>query len=262
MKGRSMMKLSSFLLCATFTLTAANLTAQPGPKAQAGPATVNLGAAAPFAVLGGTGVTNAGGATTITGDLGEYPGTSFTGFPPGVVIGTTDIGNTAALQAQASLGTAITYALGVKCPAGQKIPCVLPSAELGGLTFTPGVYIYAGVATVSGPVYLKGNGVYIFQFAGGLTVKPGGTVVLTDNATAADVFWVTKQATLGSTDVFYGNILSTTSVTFTATGSTSPVTTLYGRALAETVVSFAATDDVILPVSTSTNGNGNGKGKK
>jgi hypothetical protein len=234
-----MMKLSSFLVCAAFSLTAASLIAQPGLQP------VNLGAAAPFAVLGGSGVTNGGGATTITGDLGVYPNTLFSGFPPGVVNGSTYIADQTAMQAEASLGAAIKYALGVKCPARQKIPCVLPKAELGGLTLTPGVYSYSGVATISGKVYLSGDGVYIFQFAGGLTVLPGGEVVLENGATQADIFWVTTQATLGSTDDFYGNILSKTSVTFTATGST----TLYGRALAETLVTFAATDDVTIPVA-------------
>jgi hypothetical protein len=236
------MKLSSFLFCAVLSLTAANLTAQPGPK------TVNLGAAAPFAVLGGSEVTNNGGATTITGDLGVYPGTSVTGFPPsgpGVVVGSIDIANGAAGQAQASLGFAIKYALGVPCPPNQRpVGCALAS-ELNGVTLTPGVYINSGVVTVSGPVYLSGDGVYIFQIAGALIVDPNGTVVLEKGATAADVFWVTTQATLNSTDAFYGNILSKTSITFTATGST----TLYGRALAGTAVTFAGTDYVTIPLA-------------
>jgi hypothetical protein len=185
-----MMKLSSFLLCAAFSLTAANLTAQAGPK------TVDLGAAAPFAVLGGSAVTNAQFYTVINGDLGVYPGTSFTGFPPGIVNGTIDIGNGAAGQAQASLGFAIKYALGVPCPPKQVPPGCALAGELSGQTITPGVYKNSGVVNVSGPVYLSGNGVYIFQIAGALIVNPNGGVVLENGATAADVFWVTTQATL------------------------------------------------------------------
>jgi ethanolamine utilization microcompartment shell protein EutS len=236
------MKLSSFLFCAAFSLTAASLTAQPGLK------TVNLGSAAPFAVLAGSEVTNVG-ATVITGDLGVYPGTSVTGFlrtdgGPGIVTGNIDIANQAAMQAEASLLTAIKYALGVKCPPTQRpVGCALAS-ELGGTTITPGVYKNGGVVTISGPVYLSGNGVYIFQIAGSLTVNPNGTVVLQDGATAADIFWVTTQATLNSSDAFYGNILSSTSVTFTAPAGG---TALYGRALAETAVTFAAADTVTIP---------------
>jgi hypothetical protein len=240
-----MMKLSSFLVCAAFSLTAASLIAQPGLQP------VNLGAAAPFAVLAGSEVTNVPtDATIITGDLGVYPIKSVTGFAggtvggAGIVNGTIDIGNQAAMQAEASLLTAIKYARGVPCPKNQRSGCVL-AGELGGLFLTPGVYTNANVVTISAnPVTLTGDGVYIFR-VGGLTVNPGGGVILAGGATAADIFWVTTQATLGSTDDFYGNILSTTSVTFTASGST----TLYGRALAETAVTFAATDDVTIPVA-------------
>ena len=115
-------------------------------------------------------------------------------------------------------------------------------AELGGLTFTPGVYTFAGVAKLSGDVTLSGDGVYIFQL-GSLTVNPGGSVVLA-GATAANVFWVATQATLNSSAAFAGTILSTTSVTFTAKAGGTALT---GRALAQTLVSFAGPDTVTLP---------------
>src|ERR1035437_7849334 len=226
-----MNKLSSFLLCAVVTLglAAANLTAAPKPPPTLQP--VNLGSASTFAVLAGTGVTNAHSShTIINGNLGLYPaaGTAITGFTGenaasnccGIVNGTIDdtgsgepgTETTAAQHAVASLGIAINDAKGRACPAGQLIPCVLPSAELGGHTFTPGVYKFAGVATLTGDVTLSGDGVYIFQL-GSLTVNPFGSVVLAVGAKAANVFWVATQATLNSSAAFAGTILSTTSVT-------------------------------------------------
>jgi hypothetical protein len=253
----SLTKLGALLLCAAFTLCTA--VAAPKPK----PGTlqpVNLGAAAPFAVLAGTGVTNAGSSSTvINGDLGLFPadGTAITGFTGenapsnccGIVNGTiedTGFGEPgketlAAAHGAASLVIAINDAKGRPCPAGQVIQCLLPSAELGGKTFTSGVYTFADVATLSGILTLSGNGVYIFQL-GALTVNPGGTVVLA-GAQAAKVFWVTTQATLDSSLAFAGNILSTTSITFTGAGGT----TLTGRALAQTLVSFSGPDTVTRP---------------
>lgn len=258
-----MNKLSSFLFCAALTLclTTANLTAAK-PKTPPTLQPVNLGSASTFAVLAGTGVTNAGRShTVINGNLGLYPaaGTAITGFSGenaasnccGTVNGTIDdtgsgepgTETTAAQHAVASLSIAIGDAKGRACPAGQAIPCVLTKAELGGITFTPGVYTFAGAATLSTAVTLSGDGVYIFQL-GSLIVKPFGTVVLAAGANAANVFWVATQATLGSTGAFAGTILSTTSVTFTAGAGG---TVLTGRALAQTIVSFAGPDTVTLP---------------
>jgi hypothetical protein len=46
----------------------------------------SLGTAQFFAVLGASTVTNIGG-SVVTGNLGVWPGTAVTGFPPGTVTG-------------------------------------------------------------------------------------------------------------------------------------------------------------------------------
>src|SRR5688500_13374168 len=63
--------------------------------------TVPLGTSANYAVLGASTVTNTG-PSTLDGSLGLWPGTSITGFPPGLVLppGKTDTTNAAAKQAQ------------------------------------------------------------------------------------------------------------------------------------------------------------------
>src|SRR5579863_9789012 len=182
----SMKKLSSFLLCATFTLCPAVAAQLP----------VNLGSAAPFAVLAGSGVTSTGN-TVITGDLGVYPvaGTAVTGFSgenaggPGIVIGTiqdndTALETTAAQHAQASLTIAINDA---KARKGAFKPA---NTDLAGMTLTPGLYRAETILLITGGnLFLKGTGVYIFQIGTGLTVGVGAHVVLEDGAQAANVFW-------------------------------------------------------------------------
>jgi hypothetical protein len=227
----SMKKLSSFLLCTAFTLC-------PAVAANLNP--VNLGSAAPFAVLAGTGVTNTG-FTVITGDLGVYPapGTSVTGFfgenagGPGRVIGTIQDNDTspetfAAAHGQASLTIAINDAKG---RTGAFTPV---NTDLSTLTLTPGLYRADNTLLISGKkLYLQGDGVYIFQIRTGLTVGDGTEVVLENGAQAANVFWqVGTQATLGSGVIFKGNILAGTAITMKAG------TTLVGSALAKANVTF------------------------
>ena len=68
---------------------------------------VGLGTAEPFAVLGGSTVTNTG-STVIDGNLGVSPGTAITGFPPGAVNGTIDDADAVAMNAEADLTSATT----------------------------------------------------------------------------------------------------------------------------------------------------------
>jgi hypothetical protein len=74
----------------------------------------DLGTAASFAVLGAQTVTNTGD-TILYGDLGVYPGTSITGFPPGIVVvpGVIDDDNAVAESAQADALNAYNVAAGL-----------------------------------------------------------------------------------------------------------------------------------------------------
>ncbi|WP_405980194.1 ice-binding family protein [Streptomyces sp. NBC_00158] len=93
-----------------------------------------LGTTASYGVLAGSTVTNTND-TVINGDLGLYPGTSVTGFPPGIVNGVTRVApNAAAAQAKSDLVVAYDDA------AGRGPGTVLASSEIGGLTLAPGVY--------------------------------------------------------------------------------------------------------------------------
>ena len=121
-----------------------------------------LGTASSFAVLGGSTVTNTG-PSVITGDLGVWPGSSVTGFPPLTVNGAEHQTDAVALQAQSDLTTAYNSA------AAQPVTQDLTGQDLGGKLLTPGVYRFSSSAQLTGPLTLDGQGAknarFIFQIA-------------------------------------------------------------------------------------------------
>ncbi len=211
---------------AAITVTTIAL-ASPAAAASCPAATVRLGSAGNYAVLGASTVTDAG-ASTLNGSLGLWPGTSVTGFPPGVVLPpwTTDVANAAAMQAQSDLTVAYNDA------AARPITATT-TADLANLLLGPGVYSGPALSplSLSGPLVLDGGGnvnaVFIFRTESTLTTATASTVTLINGAQARNVFWqVGSSATLGTYSVFAGTILALASITVT-TG-----VTVKGRALA------------------------------
>ncbi|HEY5265781.1 MAG TPA: ice-binding family protein [Acidimicrobiales bacterium] len=189
--------------------------------------TLTMGAAAPYAVLAGSTITNTG-SSVITGSIGLSPGTSITGFPPGTVTGSTDPANAASLAAMNASTAAYLVA------AGETPFTTVPAGTLGGgAPLGPGVYQSASSLSLTGPLTLDAGGnpdaVFIFQSGSTLTTATGSSVVLTGGAQACNVFWqVGSSATLGTTTAFQGTILALTSATLN-TGAT-----VNGRVQAQT----------------------------
>jgi type VI secretion system secreted protein VgrG len=172
-----------------------------------------LGTADSFGVLGASTVTSTGN-TVVNGNVGLYPGTSITGFGPGIVNGTIYNNNAVAQQAQADALTAYNIL------AGEPVFHVLTGQDLGTLILAPGVYFFSSSAQLTGTLTLSGNGLYDFQIGSTLTTaagapsNPGSSVVLTGGAQACQVFWqVGSSATIGTYSDFVGNILALTSIT-------------------------------------------------
>jgi outer membrane autotransporter protein len=186
--------------------------------------TVPLGAAENFAILGGSTVTNTG-ATIINGNVGLSPGSSVTGFPPGVVInGAIHINDALANQAHADAFTAYTK-LAAETPTAN-----LTGMDLGGMILTPGVYRFNSSAQLTGTLTLNNGGdptaPFHFLIGSTLTTASNSLVTLLGGPDQ-NIFWqVGSSATLGTGTRFIGSIIALTSITLT-TG-----VTLDGRALA------------------------------
>ena len=181
------------------------------------------GAAQSFAILGGTSVTAAAGATQslINGDVGVSPGTSITGFPanattvPPYGVHANDAAAIAAQAATTSLYNSLA-AMGAGTPIGN---------ELGGEVYGPGTYSIGAANIAAGTnLTLSGAGVYVFKVASSLTANVGSTVTLF-GVDPCQVYWqVTSAATLNGVN-FAGNVVAQAGITI---GSNA---ILAGRAL-------------------------------
>jgi len=193
-----------------------------------GPALIDLGCAAPFAILAGSTITNTG-PSIITGNVGLSAGSALVGFPPGIIIGTQEITTPIAAAAKVCLTSAFLDGQ------GRSVNAISLPGNLGGLRLVPGLYhnsISSGISGTgaNGILTLEGgaNDVWIFQIGSTLTTDPATSIVLAGGAQAKNIFWIVgTSATLGTTSVFYGNILAQASITLN-TGAV-----LNGRALTQ-----------------------------
>lgn len=187
-------------------------------------ASIGLGEASSFSVLAGSTVTNTG-PSVIDGNVGVTPGLAVIGFPPANLVGASLIYSGAPSGTpQLDLTTAYNAAAGaISTPV---------ATELGNTAPVPGVYSGAlGVLEITGDLVLDADGdpnaEWIFQASSTLITASGSRVVLTDGASACNVFWqVGSSATLGTGSTMVGTVMALTSI------STQSATTVTGRLLA------------------------------
>jgi len=212
------------------------------PGNQAAAQDSRLGTAASFVVLAGTTVTNTGptviGDGYFGGDLGVFPGSSVTNFPPGTVVapGTIYAADLGGVAAQAQIDNTAAYGV----LAGE--PCDVTgilSGDLNGDTLVPGVYCFDSTAlfTTGGTLTLNlqgdPNSLFIFKIpadTAALVVQSGFTVSYINGSAPCNVWWqVADSVTIGTNAQFVGNILALTSISLD-TGATL----LPGRVFAQT----------------------------
>nr|ARM65344.1 ice-binding protein isoform 2 [Chlamydomonas sp. ICE-MDV] len=173
------------------------------------PSSVFLDTAKDFTVLAFTTVTNTG-PTTIGGRLGVSYGSQ--DVPGENEITYSDSGRANALDANISMGYVEDAYLDA---AGRDEGVVIINVvNIGGVTFTPGLYKTTGALEVSsGTLYLSGKGVYIFQMETTLLLCTGRQMVLSGGAEASDIFWVVgSSATFEVNSVVVGTVMAHQSI--------------------------------------------------
>ena len=210
------------------------------------PGAVNLGSASTFGIMATSAITNAGN-SVINGDVSLDPGTSMTGFPPGVVNGAIHINDAESAQARADLLVAYNFAKtlppGTTINAGEDLGALYP------LGIPPGTYTSGSTMSVATPLVLDAGGdadaVLVCQIGSSLTT--GASVSLANSAQAKNVFWVpTSDATIGVGTIFYGTIVAGRDTTG-VTGAVINGRILTGAITAGTIALDTNTVNVPLP---------------
>jgi hypothetical protein len=185
-----------------------------------------LDGAGSFEILAGSTVTNSG-PSQVAGDVGVFPGTSITGFPPGVISGVFHAGDFVAQAGQNSLSAAFVQASGLASSGAI-------AADIGGTTIKTGVWDASSSLAVTGTLTIDAEGnpaaVFIIRMASTLTTASNNsTITLVNGAQESNVYWIVgSSATLGTGTSFTGTILAQTSITVVSGA------TVVGRLLART----------------------------
>src|SRR3984893_10851811 len=228
--ARKWIKHWSTFAVATVAMSLSVVLASSTPAHAVAVGPIDLGRAAPFAILAGDSVGNTatGPITIVRGDLGVLADAgAVTGFPPGEVHGILYASGAASVvNAHADLVAAYAAA------AGRTSNFAL-AADLNGLTLHPGVHTNAAAVAITGTVILDGdanpNSVFIFQIGGALSTAAASHVTLTNGAQAKNMFWqVNGAGAVGANSTFAGTLMTTAAIGIGAN------TVFNGRALAQT----------------------------
>jgi hypothetical protein len=221
-----------------FSLLLLSSLALSGVVAKAIPM-VDLGTASSFTILAGSKITDAGGVSTTTGDVGLSPASGFfiglTAAQAGGTIYATDAAgplgsaNNPALLTTAKNDLTAAY---IDAAGRSATTTYSPIFDLAGLTLSSGVYNDPSSFGLTGTLTLDAGGdpnaVWIFQTGSTLTTASSSKVVFKDGVgSSCNVFWqIGSSATIGTYSDFVGNIMADQSIALDA------YATLDGSALA------------------------------
>lgn len=178
-----------------------------GPSSAPAASAPTLGAAGTFSVLAALSM-SAANPTTVTGDLGLSPGFASSKTGTWIVGGIQSFGDSVplpAFNAQAAALGAFTNLAGQPSDGGWSASVWSP---------VPGVWTAASDTTFAGTITLNGGVTDVWVFQVGRDMTFTGSVVLTGDAQACNVFWqIGRDATIGVSSAFVGTLIASRDVT-------------------------------------------------
>jgi Ice-binding-like len=215
----------------------------------------HLGSAVSFGVLASSTVTGSAGAGSVItgGDLGLYPGTSVTNFPPSTVTppGVQHVTDAVAQNAQIDLTAAISFYNGLVATQSGLSNLSTNDGGGGAGVYHAGVFDSVAASSLDIPTTItldaqgNANAIFVFRAGSTLTLESGAQVLLVNGAQSGNVYWVVGSSFTsiwnGSQSDMVGTIMATASITLGGG-------TLHGRALASTAaVTMATTETITVP---------------
>jgi hypothetical protein len=205
--------------------------------------TIDIGACNDFSVMAGSKATCNGAANCeiLGGNLDVSPGD---------VAGTSITGNFLISDVTTNVDSDVCAADGLAAwSAGTAKTGTAMLAEMGGLTFTPGVYTHGSAINIglANPVvYLDAQGdkdaVFIFNAGTTLTTCAGSQIVLLNEAKSENVLWVLGTAlTMGADSILVGTVLAGSDITIGTNGM------IWGRVIAQSAVTCETACTVYTP---------------
>jgi hypothetical protein len=214
-----------------------------------GPVAPTFGAVNDYAIFSSIGpVTNSGGTSYITGDIGTNLGLT-TGYNPLFVNGTihpVPDGSTAAAA------PALTVAYNQLNALPNDIILLFPAIFGHNLVLTPHTYILNAATTLTDTLYLNAQGnsnaVFVIKVNGALNTISGATIKLMNGTQSKNVYWMVEGAVnLATSSVFHGNIVANNGAI-----DITPGTKLYGRAYTTTGAITTSGDSITAPLLPTT----------
>ena len=177
-----------------------------------------LGSAAAYALLGGSGVSNVGATLITGGNVGSSPTPSITGLTSANLVPPAVVDNADAGAAKTALTAAIVYYQGLTPTLSGLTNLSTSGNGSSASTYTAGVYVGSTSLTMPTGIILdaQGNPNAQFVFVAGSTINlaSGQSVALVNGASAANVVFVAGSSfTSVATSTVNGNILAAISVT-------------------------------------------------